>query len=412
MIDQATEVDVLARLFEPDVLDDPGPFFAWLREHLPVHRHRSGSYFVARHADTKWVFQTPLLRGIEPGELTALFPRMARYRAFELLADSVVHQNPPKHTALRRMLTRDFTVKRVTSLRPAMERACDALFDQIAGRLQDGLVVDLHSELTLPFAQSVVFDLVGIDAADRQELTPLVATVMHSTSPAATDEMMTAADAATERIEAVCTALVAQRRARPRDDLVSAFISTHDDDEDQFTQDDLMCALWGMWVGGFETVAASLSHAAIMLMRDPGLAHWLRGGPTEVRAYFEETLRYRTVSHFNGAFRIAVEDIELGGLTIPAGSDVRGLPGCANRDPAVFPEPDRFDPSRDPSAMLGFGHGIHYCVGSNLAKAEGEVLLPRLQARFPTLTLAEPPMYRTSPPILTCDRLAVALEGR
>jgi cytochrome P450 family 114 len=404
-----TEIDVLTRMFEPDVMDDPGPFFAWLRENRPVHRHRSGMYLVAGHADSQWVFQTAQLRGIEPGELAQRFPRMAQYLTFQRLTSSLAMMNPPRHTRVRRLVTREFTVKTVNSLLPVLGRTGDALLDQIAAPLRAGQAVDVHGEVTVPFALSAIFDLIGVDAADRLEMAPLVTTVLHATSPASTDEMMTAADAATKQIEEFSTALIEARRTQPRDDLISALVAVHDSDQDRLSHDDLMSTLWGVWAAGFETVAASMDNAIIALLRNPDQAHWLGGGQAEVRAFVNEALRYRSPTHLIGVTRIAVDDIELGGVTIPAGSDVRPLPGCANRDPAAFADPDRFDPARDTSATLTFGLGMHYCIGASLARAEGEVLLSRLHARFPGLALAGPPAYRGTPPVLACDRLDVAL---
>jgi cytochrome P450 len=407
----AQDVDILARLFEPDVLDDPSPFYAWLREHLPVHRHRSGPYYTCRHADVRWMFQTPLLRAPEPAELATRFPRLHRHRAFRHLAGTLAMTNPPVHTRLRRVVTRDFTAKTVTNLRPRMESVCDALLDGLAERLRDGEVVDLHTELTRPFAQTVIADLVGIDAADRPALTPLVSTVLYTTNPASTDEMLAAADEASARVEEYYEGLIPARRERPRGDLISALVAVQDD-EDRLTGDELMNLLWGLWAAGFETTAAGMDNAAIILLRHPDQAHWLRGGPEEIKAFVNESLRYQPPSLFNGVARIASQDVEIAGVTIPKGSDVRGLPGCANRDPAAFRDPDRFDPTRDTSTMVSFGHGLHYCLGANLARAETGILLPRLHARFPTLTLAEPPVRRLTPPLLAWDLIGVALEQR
>jgi len=407
----AQDLDVLARLFEPEVLDDPSPFYAWLREHLPVHQHRSGPYYTCRHADVRWMFQTPLLRSPEPGELAGRFPRLYQHRAFQRLARTMAATNPPVHTRMRRLVTRDFTAKTITDLWPRLESVCDALLDPLAERLRDGEVVDLHTELTMPFAQTVIAELIGIDAADRPALALRMNTVLYATSPASTDEMLAAADEAGTRVEEYYESLIPARRERPRADLVSALVGVHDGDEDRLSDDELMSLLWGLWAAGFETSAAAMDNAAIILLRHPDQAHWLRGGPEEVKAFVNESLRYQPPSVCNSLARIALEDIELSGVTIPAGSDIRGLPGCAHRDPSAFDDPDRFDPARDTSTMVSFGHGIHHCLGANLARAEMGILLSRLHARLRTLTLAEPPVRRLTPPLLAFDRIGVAVDG-
>jgi len=408
----AQDLDVLVRLFEPDVLDDPSPFYAWLREHLPVHRHRSGPYYTCRHADVRWMFQTPLLRAPEPAEIAGRFPRLYQHPAFRRFAGGMGMTNPPVHTRLRRLVTRDFTAKTVTDLRPRLESVCDALLDPLAERLRDGEVVDLHTELTMPFSQTVIADLIGIDAADRPALAARVNTVLYAASPASTDEMLAAADDAGARVEEYYQSLIPARRERPRADLVSALVGVHDEDDDRLSDDELISMLWGLWAAGFETTAAAMDNAAIILLRHPDQAHWLRGGPEEVKAFVSESLRYQPPSVFNSLARIAREDIELSGVTIPAGSDVRGLPGCANRDPSAFDDPDRFDPARDTSMMVTFGHGMRYCLGANLARAEMGILLPRLHTRLRTLTLAEPPVRRLTPPLLAFERIGVAVDRR
>jgi cytochrome P450 len=213
-------------------------------------------------------------------------------------------------------------------------------------------------------------------------------------------------------VEEYYEGLIRLRRERPRADMVSALVAVHDGDEDRLTRDELSSWLWGLWAGGFETTSSGIDNAAIILMRHPDQAHWLRGGPEEVKAFVNESLRYATPSLFTGVARIARQDLEISGVTIPEGSDVRSLPGCANRDPAAFTDPDRLDPTRDTSTAVTFGQGLHYCLGSNLARAEAGVLLPRLHTRFPTLALAEPPVRRRKPPLLAFDRIDVALEQR
>lgn len=402
-------VDVIARLMSPEVVDDPAQFYAWLRDDLPVHRHHSGSYLVARHAEARWVFQSHLLRAPEPGDLARAFPLLSKSRSFQLLAGTVSMANPPVHTRLRRLVSRDFTVRMVDKLGPAMDLLCDQLLAELAGPLADGAVVDVHTGLARAFSLAVLAEMLGVDRADRDRLTPLVVRMLHATNPAATEAMLAIADEATEQVEDYYRHLVRARRAEPRHDLVSALIAAHDED-DRLDHDELTSMLWGFWAGGFETTAAAIGNAIIALLRNPAQAHWLRGGPAQVAAFVNESLRYDSPNLVSGIARIAGEDLELNGVTIPAGADVRPLPNCANRDPRAFADPDRFDPTRDTTEMVTFGHGIHYCLGAHLARAEVRTVLPRLHARFPALTLAEQPVRRRTLPLRTCDRIGVALD--
>jgi cytochrome P450 len=407
----AGPVDVLAELMRPEVLYDPYPFYRWLREELPVHRHRSGSYVLTRHADVLWMFQSPQLRAPEQADLAASFPRLVPHRSFQMLTGTLAVANPPRHTRLRRLISRNFTTTMVAGLQPKIQAACDELLAGLAGPLRGGEVVDLHAGLSRPLSQLVIADLIGLDPADRPALTPLVTSMMHATNPAATEAMLVEADHATEELSEYYRGLIGRRRAEPREDMISALAAVQDDDAQRLTEDELMSWLWGLWLAGFETSANGLDSGTLIMMGHPDQTNWLHEGPAEVTAYVNECLRYEPPNMLTGVPRTATEDIEVSGTVIVAGADVRALPGCANRDPLAFDDPDRFDPSRDTSATVTFGHGIHYCLGAQLARTIMGTALPRLNTMFPTLTAAEPPVRRRALPLRAFDRLGVALDG-
>ncbi|TWP46962.1 cytochrome P450 [Lentzea tibetensis] len=404
--------DVLARLFEPDVMADPGPFYRWVRENHPIQLHPAGFYLVSTHAHASWMFRGNDLRAPETDELPLWYPRAVKYRSVALLLGSIAMTNPPTHTRLRRLVIRDFTAKRVEALRPGMTALCDELLDAAEERLRDGDTADLHGGLARELSMQVIADLLGVPAEDRHHLAPLVLRVLQSTSPISTDDMLADADAATHEVESYFTDLIARLRVTPGDNLFSDLVSAHYNDPDQLTDDELMSMVWGLWAGGFETSAAGIDNAIIALLRHPEQSHWLRRGQAEVRAFTREALRFDPPNLLTGVVRVAAHDTEVGGMAIPEGATVRALPACANRDPAAFTDPDSFLPERDGSASLTFGQGMHYCLGASLARAEVEVVLPRLHARFPELQLAGEPERRRSLPLRTCDRLLVTLQAR
>jgi cytochrome P450 family 114 len=400
-------MDVLTRLFEPDVLIDPSEFYRWVRETHPVYRHPKGFFLMSSHANALWMFRSQDLRGLEPDDYPTRCPNALKYRVLALLLDGVGNTNPPKHTRLRRLLSRDFTLRRIRELRPSAERICERLVADIEEPLRDGEVVDLHTRLTRPLAMQVIAEMIGVPPEDRSALTPLVARILTATHPAATEAVLDAAEEASNEVEQYMLDLIAQRRANPADDLTSALVSTHDDDPDQLSDHELISWVWGLWAGGFETTSAAQDNAAVILLDHPQHARVLHERPKD---FVNECLRYEPPSLVTGVVRIAARDVRVGDVVIPEGSDVRTMTGCANRDPAVFPDADRFDPDRDTTASLTFGGGLHYCLGAHLARTQVEVMLPRLHTRFGGLEPAGPPVRRRTLPLRACDALPVRLR--
>lgn len=180
--------------------------------------------------------------------------------------------------------------------------------------------------------------------------------------------------------------------------------------------------LWGMLLGGFVTTAATIDHAVLAMLAYPEQRHWLQGDAMRVKAFVEEVLRCDAPAMFSSIPRIAQHDIELGGVVIPKNADVRVLIASGNRDSDAFADPDRFDPSRfygtspgmstNGKIMLSFGHGIHFCLGAQLARVQLAESLPRIQARFPTLALAELPTREPSAFLRTFTALPVRLRAQ
>ena len=404
----AAFVDALVELRNPHIGQDPSGFLAWLRENDPVHFSAAGRlYLVSRHADVEFVFSDPAFRSMEADEIAARVPLAQRSRAVRRLFDSVAVKNPPEHTRLRRLISRDFTARRIMALRPAAERRCDHLLDLIVERLDAGEIVDIHGELSAPFVQHVFGGLFGIPDADFSAVATPVGLVLRGFDPAATDAQLAMADDASDELDAFFADLVARRRTSPTDDLISALVSAHDGDPDELTQDELVTMLWGLLLAGFETSQILIDNGVVAMLRHPEQATWLDGGPARVASFVAELVRYESPSVFPSIARITSRDVEIGGVKVPEGSDVRPLIFGANRDPAVFTDPERFDPSRDASAAVTFARGIHYCVGAQLARMESEVLLPRVYARLPHLDFAEPPTRTRLMPLRGFSELRV-----
>ncbi|WP_222376768.1 cytochrome P450 [Rhizobium leguminosarum] len=416
--------DAFAELASPACIHDPYPFMRWLREHDPVHRAASGLYLLSRHADIYWAFKATgdAFRGPGPGELARYFPCAATSLSLNLLASTLAMKDPPTHTRLRRLISRDFTMRQIDNLRPSIARIVAARLDGMAPVLERGETVDLHREFALALPMLVFAELFGMPQDDMFGLTAGIGAILEGLSPHASDPQLAAADAASARVQAYFGDLVQRKRIDPRHDIVSMLVGAHDDDADTLSDAELIGMLWGMLLGGFTTTAATIDHAVLAMLAYPEQRHWLQGDAAGVKAFVEEVLRCDAPAMFSSIPRIAQRDIELGGVVIPKNADVRVLIAAGNRDPDAFADPDRFDPARfygtspgistDGKIMLSFGHGIHFCLGAQLARVQLAESLPRIQARFPTLALAEQPTREPSAFLRTFRALPVRLHAQ
>jgi cytochrome P450 family 114 len=419
----ATCNDAFAELASPACIRDPYPFMRWLREHDPVHRAASGLYLLSRHADIYWALKATgdAFRGPAPGELSRYFPRAATSLSLNLLASTLAMKEPPTHTRLRRLISRDFTIRQIESLRPSIARLVAARLDGIAPALQRGDTLDLHREFSMALPMSVFAELFGMPQQEIFGLAASIGVILEGLSPHASDAQLAAADAASAGVQAYFGELIGSKRCDPGQDIVSLLVLAHDDDTDMLSDAELISMLWGMLLGGFATTAATIDHAVLAMIAHPEHCRWLRGDAASVKAFVEEVLRCDAPAMFSSIPRIAQYDIDLGGVVIPKDADVRVLIAAGNRDPDAFAEPDRFDPSRfhgtspgmstGGSIMLSFGHGIHFCLGAQLARVQLAESLPAIHSRFPTLALAAEPVREPSAFLRTFRALPVRLYG-
>ncbi|MFF4443693.1 cytochrome P450 [Streptomyces sp. NPDC001502] len=414
-VDGDGRVDVLACMQDPPTMDDPYPLYAWLRENSPVHPNPTGGvYFISRHQEARLVMRDPAFRSLTQEELRAKQPRIGRSRTLQNFLAGITNTNRPEHTRLRRAMSPFFTPQAVEALRGTAQRWCDRLFDPVVARLRDGQSVDLHTEVTAPLAVHVMADLIGVPEADRSSLAPLVSRTLGAAHPTADETALREADEATLAIEEYFTGLAAERRLRPRADAVSALANGSGgggDDGAALGQAELINMLWGLWMAGSDSTAAAMDNATLEVIRFPRAARAALADPGGEKAagFVEECLRHEPPIWMAASQLVPVQDVELAGTTIPRGAGVHVLIGSVNRDPAVFPDPDRFDPARGAPGYLTFGEGIHRCVGAGLARMEIAVYLSRLHAHLPGLALAGPPVRRRKATQRSFDRLPVAL---
>ncbi|WP_224392435.1 cytochrome P450 [Pseudonocardia sp. ICBG1293] len=287
------------------------------------------------------------------------------------------------HARLRRLVSRAFTVRRVAGLRPRVEELTADLLDDVAAAGADGSPVDLVAAVFHELPIAVICELVGVPVEQRglwRELAGLLAAPDPARMPAVAHAVV-----------AQVHELVAARRADPRDDLVDALVAVHDDG-DRLTTDELDVLLFDMVVAGFETTAHVLSRATLALLTRPDQLAILRAEPWRWPTAVHEIVRTCGAVPVSTP-RHASTDVVVGGTPIAAGEAVTAGLVTANFDPRHHDRPDELDVTREPGrgeGHLGFGQGVHYCLGAALARQEIEVALHALVERFPALRLAEP----------------------
>jgi cytochrome P450 len=394
---EGTEVSaLLAELTTPTGRDDPYPRYARLREIAPVVRADDGALVVTRHADGAAVTRDHRL-GHMPAHMLAFvgLADWADHPSLRQLFTSMLVQNPPDHTRLRRLVSSAFTARRVQALRPAVERMVAELLDGAGG------TADFVSAFAFPLPVNVIGELLGVPAADRAQFQTLVrdwSQVLDVITP----EVLAVADPAATVMRDYLTGLVAERRRDPRDDLLSALVAA-EAEGDRLTADELLTMAGLLFAAGFETTTNLLVNGLVAVLGHPGQVPALHADPATA---VEELLRYDSPVQLLS--RVAWEPTVVGGVPIEPGDRIVVYLGAGNRDPRRFTDPDRLDLSRPDNAPLSFGGGIHYCLGAPLARLEAQIAFPALLRRFPRIALDGEPERRNSLTIRGFNRLPVA----
>lgn len=286
------------------------------------------------------------------------------------------------HRRLRSLVSGAFSARRVAALRPQIEEITHGLLDDLAA--SPGGEADLREGFAYPLPIEVICRLVGVPHRDRPGLRRFVDVVFDTTTTA--DEAV----ANEQRLYAILTDLITDKRRNPADDLASALIAARDDDGSRLTEKELVDMVTQVIAAGHETTVNLLDHAISALLTHPDQLDLVRAGDNSWDDVIEETLRWQAPVA-NLPLRYAIADIEVDGILIRAGDAILAGHAGAGRDPDHHADPERFDIRRPNKEHLAFGHGVHYCLGAQLARLEAEVALPALFDRFPGLALAIEP---------------------
>jgi cytochrome P450 len=296
--------------------------------------------------------------------------------------DMLPNMDPPGHTRLRRLVAKAFAIHNVELLRPRVELIANDLMDRM---LAAGPPADLVGGLAEPLPSIVICELLGIEQDERGPLLAFTETI--SITTAFDQEAFNATGAAAA---AHLLALIERKRRHPGDDLLSGLTQVHDDDGDRLSEGEMLMTVLLLIGAGHETTMTQLAKSVVLLSHHPRQWGRLVEAPDTIPNAVEELLRIVALGHA-GQPRMAREDLEFSGETVQAGTTVFPVVNAANRDPAVFPDPNTFDVDRPEAAQhLSFGRGAHFCLGAPLARMELQVALRTLVTRMPELRLAEP----------------------
>lgn len=297
-------------------------------------------------------------------------------------AGSLLALDPPDHTRLRGLVAGAFTRRRVEDLADDITVIADGLIDRLLSDSDGRTPVELISAFCLPLPVAVICRLLGVPVEDAAQFEQWSSAFL-SSSGADRAEIGRAAG----QLAAYLGGLAGRRKADPQPDLISALVEAADDGERLSPQETVSLCI-AILVAGYETTSAELANGLWLLLSEPARADYLRADPGRIPAAVEELLRWVSLGVGGGFPRVLTEDVELGGVRLRAGEAVIPAIDAANRDPNVFAEPDAIQLDRDPRSTMAFGHGLHFCLGAQLARLELRIALERLLRRLPALRLA------------------------
>ncbi|MCX4091573.1 cytochrome P450 [Nocardia sp. alder85J] len=402
----SAETEVVFDGFHPAFRANPYPRYAIVREVTPLYALRPDVHLATRYAEVSAVLTDPDWgHGYDDG-INPLRPGVAP----EEVPGGIVRMDPPQHTRVRAIVSRAFTPRRVEEITARVEQRVDELLDAAipAGE------VDLVETYARPAPFAIIAEMLGVPVEDYREVMAWSLALVHGTDPdiLQTPAQLARRDAARVEFDAYFVELIAMRHKEPRDDMFTDMAAARD--AGTATDSELAGLCTALMVGGYETAADVIGTGIVALLRNPDqLALW-RERPELARSGVEELLRYEPPVQFT--HRVALTERQLAGRTFPRGSGVVVAMAGANRDPAVYTDPDRLDITRfesgtPPPRPLSFGGGVHFCLGSTLGKLEVRLAVDTLLRRAPELALAGAPVWRDTAAFHGLDALPVRLRA-
>jgi cytochrome P450 len=369
----------------PDFFANPYPYYRALREHAPVKRMPDGSWFLTRYDDILPVYRDPKV--FSSDKRKEFGPKYGPSPLLEHHTTSLVFNDPPLHTRVRRLILGALSQRHIAAMEPGLVTLVDGLLDAMADKRRVDLIEDFAAAIPI----EIIGNLLGVPRDERGPLRGWSLAILGALEPVLTPERAASGNAAVLEMLAYLSALVSQRRARPGDpdtDVLTRLIQGDQADGDRLTEKELLHQCIFLLNAGHETTTNLIGNALHTLTLWPSERERLVANLDDaalIKSAVEEFLRFESSNQLGN--RITTQEAVVGGATLPPDARITVCIGAANRDPAQFPDPDRLDLAREPNKHLAFAHGIHTCAGMNLARLEARVALSRFLARFPDYAL-------------------------
>ncbi len=373
--------------FLPEVRDNPYPYYAYLREHAPVYQVPDFGWMISRYDDVLSVLRNPRVFSS-----VNLLGSMGDLNPFPPAAPPLSGSDPPDHTRLRKLANRAFTPRRIASLETRLREIIRQLLDPIAGQG----TFDLVSGVAVPLPIIAVAELLGVTPERYADFKRWANNFLKAMNPFALspeDEVEVRRSQA--EFVAYLQAAIETCRVRPRDNLLSDLVRA-EEEEQRLTREEVLSLALLILLGGAETTTNLIGNMMLALLEHPEQMAQVRANPALIPNVVEETLRYDTAVQMMP--RQTTQAVDIAGTSLPAGAKIFYLIASANRDEQHFPNPDRFDIHRNTEGHLGFGFGIHFCLGALLARLETKLVLEIVLKQFPHVARTDEPFTRVDFP--------------
>ncbi len=365
---------------------DPYPWYHALREHAPVKRLPDGSVFLTRYADVQAVYRDP--KAFSSDKKLEFLPKYGRTPLYEHHTTSLVFNDPPLHTRVRRLITGALSQRAIAEMEAGLVKLVDGLLDAAA----DARKIDLIEDFASAIPVEIIGNLLAVPHAGRGPLRGWSLAILGALEPSLSPEAAARGNAAVSEFMDYLRGLVADRRRHPGDpehDVLTRLIQGEPGGE-QLSETELLQNCIFILNAGHETTTNLIGNSLVTLLDWPDARAQLLAQPDLIHSAVEEFLRFESSNQLGN--RITTREVQVAGVTLAPQTRVHLCIGAANRDPAQFPDPDRLDITRDPNRHLAFGFGIHLCAGLSLARLEGRIAVARFLARFPRYRLAGAPV--------------------
>jgi len=368
----------------PGFLDDPYAWYAALREHDPLHGLEGGGVFVTRYDDAIAVYRSPAASSDKKAEFR---PKFGESPLYEHHTTSLVFNDPPLHTRVRRLIMGAVNQRAIARMEAQVTRLVDSLIEEMAARGEADFIADFAAQIPI----EVIGNLLDIPRPERSPLRAWSVAILSGLEPKLTPAMFETGNRAVTEFVAFLKTLIRERKDHPGDpeaDVLTRLIRGEKDGE-RLTETELHHQCIFLLNAGHETTTNLIGNGLWALLNNPAQLQALRNDPALLNSAIEEMLRFDGPIQLNN--RRLTAPLALGGRTLAQGTFVTLGIGAANRDPAQFPDPARFDVARKPNRHVAFGQGDHVCVGMNVARMEGRIAFARLLARFARIELKGEP---------------------